>query len=466
MTLPLTPPVAPQLARPAKALPDRRRLGFEPKWDGFRAIAFVDGADVYLQSRNGRPLTKLLPRAGLPGRPLRPRRRDRAVRRAGPAGLRRARPADPPRRVAHPHAGRADADALHRLRPAGRGRRRRCSSCPSTSAARGWRSWSRARRPHAVSCSTPPPPRSGSRAPRAWWPRSSTRRYRPGERVGHAEDQARPHDRRRRPGLAARQGGGHRRLADPRPLRRAGELRTVGHTSGFSAKEKRELPARLEPYETGERGMGDPSRWASDRELEWIELRPELVVEITFDHTSNDRIRHGSEDRPLARGQAAGRVPDRPTVGLDDLLVVCERALISSPSARQRCRRSKCSRAVVTSPWCSRPQPASGTSASSRLRADRRQLVLHAGRHARVDVPLDQAVALELAQRRAQHPPRHPVDLPQQLVEPCVPSASRARTTTLHLAASTPTAPWSARSVSSSDTGKVQGGGCWPCSRW
>jgi ATP-dependent DNA ligase len=50
--------------------------------------------------------------------------------------------------------------------------------------------------------------------------------------------------------------------------------------------------------------MGDPSRWASDRELEWIELRPELVVEITFDHTSNDRIRHGAkvarwrEDKP------------------------------------------------------------------------------------------------------------------------------------------------------------------------
>jgi ATP-dependent DNA ligase len=85
-----------------------------------------------------------------------------------------------------------------------------------------------------------------------------------------------------------------------------GQLRTVGHTSGFSAKEKRELPARLAPYETGKRGMGDPSRWANDRELEWIELRPELVVEIRFDHTSNDRIRHGAkisrwrEDKPPA----------------------------------------------------------------------------------------------------------------------------------------------------------------------
>jgi ATP-dependent DNA ligase len=74
-----------------------------------------------------------------------------------------------------------------------------------------------------------------------------------------------------------------------------GKLRVVGHSSGFSAKEKRELPARLAPYETGKRGSGDPSRWKSDKELEWIELRPELVVEITFDHVSDGRIRHGSK---------------------------------------------------------------------------------------------------------------------------------------------------------------------------
>ena len=73
------------------------------------------------------------------------------------------------------------------------------------------------------------------------------------------------------------------------------DLRVVGHSSGFSAKEKRELPERLAPYESGERGMGEPSRWASDRELEWIGLRPELVVEITFDHVSDNRIRHGAK---------------------------------------------------------------------------------------------------------------------------------------------------------------------------
>ena len=60
----------------------------------------------------------------------------------------------------------------------------------------------------------------------------------------------------------------------------------------------------LAPYETGKRGSGDPSRWDAGRELEWVELRPELVVEITFDHTSNDRIRHGAKIARWRRDKA------------------------------------------------------------------------------------------------------------------------------------------------------------------
>jgi ATP-dependent DNA ligase len=73
-----------------------------------------------------------------------------------------------------------------------------------------------------------------------------------------------------------------------------GALHVVGHSSGLKAAEKRALVQRLAPYETGERGRGDPSRWQSERELEWISLRPELVVEVTFDHASGGRIRHGT----------------------------------------------------------------------------------------------------------------------------------------------------------------------------
>jgi ATP-dependent DNA ligase len=73
------------------------------------------------------------------------------------------------------------------------------------------------------------------------------------------------------------------------------DLRVVGHSSGFSAKEKRELVDTFAPYETGERGSGEASRWTQGRELEWVAMRPELVVEITFDHVSDGRIRHGSK---------------------------------------------------------------------------------------------------------------------------------------------------------------------------
>lgn len=74
-----------------------------------------------------------------------------------------------------------------------------------------------------------------------------------------------------------------------------GALREVGHSSGFKAKEKRELVQFLAPYETGERGTGEPSRWNSARDLVWVKLRPELVVEVTFDHVSDGRIRHGAK---------------------------------------------------------------------------------------------------------------------------------------------------------------------------
>ena len=87
-----------------------------------------------------------------------------------------------------------------------------------------------------------------------------------------------------------------------------GNLRVVGHTSGFKAAEKRELPAKLAPYETGDRGMGDPSRWNNERELEWIDMRPNSSSKSPST-TSNDRIRHGTKQPPLARRQEALRVP-------------------------------------------------------------------------------------------------------------------------------------------------------------
>ena len=55
MALPLKPPVQPQLALSRKELPEGEDWAYEPKYDGFRALVFVDGDDVFLQSRNGNP---------------------------------------------------------------------------------------------------------------------------------------------------------------------------------------------------------------------------------------------------------------------------------------------------------------------------------------------------------------------------------------------------------------------------
>jgi len=60
MYLPLMPPVAPMLAKAVPALPEGE-LSFEPKWDGFRSIIFRDGDEVEIGSRNGKPLTRYFP---------------------------------------------------------------------------------------------------------------------------------------------------------------------------------------------------------------------------------------------------------------------------------------------------------------------------------------------------------------------------------------------------------------------
>jgi ATP-dependent DNA ligase len=78
----------------------------------------------------------------------------------------------------------------------------------------------------------------------------------------------------------------------------AGRLDHVGFTSTISNAERPELTRRLEalrapPGFTG-RAPGGPSRWSTERSGEWEPLRPELVVEVRFDHVTGDRFRHGT----------------------------------------------------------------------------------------------------------------------------------------------------------------------------
>jgi len=61
LSLPVVPPVKPMLAKAVAGIPADGDLAFEPKWDGFRCIVFRDGDEIYLGSRNERPLTRYFP---------------------------------------------------------------------------------------------------------------------------------------------------------------------------------------------------------------------------------------------------------------------------------------------------------------------------------------------------------------------------------------------------------------------
>ncbi len=79
----------------------------------------------------------------------------------------------------------------------------------------------------------------------------------------------------------------------------AGKLNHVGFTSGLAAAEKAALTKRLEsligpPGFTGA-APGGPSRWSTERSTEWEPLAPKLVVEVQYDHFSGDRFRHGTK---------------------------------------------------------------------------------------------------------------------------------------------------------------------------
>ncbi len=294
MALPLTPPVLPQLARSAKALPTGGGWAYEPKWDGFRCVAFVDGDEIYLQSRNGRPLTRYFPELRFP---------------AGRLVL------DGEIVVFDPD-GRPDFDALgQRVHPAASRVNMLASKTPARFMAFDVLSIGddtllelpqherRARLEQLVDASVDLTPATTEPEAAGPWLRDAEgviakqleAPYKPGERTGMLKIK-----RLRTIDAVVR---GWRPGKEPGTLGALilglydenGRLREIGHSSGFTAAEKRTLPERLAPYETGERGSGDPSRWTQGRDLEWIALRPELVVEITFDHMSNDRIRHNAK---------------------------------------------------------------------------------------------------------------------------------------------------------------------------
>ena len=173
MALPLEPPVMPQLARSSGELPDGDGWLYEPKLDGFRAVVFVDGSDLFVQSRNGKALGRYFPELRFP-------------------------------------EGRYILDGELVIRADGGG-----------------------------------------------------------ENFEALQERIHP--------AASRVA----RLAEEMP-------------ATFVAFDILELVGIVRPHETGEHGASDPNRWSADRDREWRGLRPDLVAEVSFDHKSGHRIRHGA----------------------------------------------------------------------------------------------------------------------------------------------------------------------------
>lgn len=311
MDPPLKPPIQPQLARSRKTLPEGGGHAYEPKYDGFRALAFLDGEDLFLQSRGGKPLARYFPELRFPASAgegyvidgelvildaegsevfdalqnrIHPAE-SRVNRLAGetPAIFRAfdllARGGE--RVLARPFSERRAvlAELIRDMEGAAEG------------GPGGWRAGTVELTPLTLDAEVAAPWLQMGEGVIA---KELDAPYRPGERKGMAKiKRVRTIDAvvvGWRPGKAEGTVG-----SLILGLYDGEELRVVGHTSGLRAQEKRDLVWRLAPYETGERGSADPSRWAADRDLEWIDLRPELVVEISFDHVSAGRIRHGAK---------------------------------------------------------------------------------------------------------------------------------------------------------------------------
>jgi ATP-dependent DNA ligase len=299
VTLPLSPPIDPQLARSAKALPEGNGWLYEPKWDGFRTIVFRDGADVHLQSRNGRPMNRYFPevveqvlklptkKAVLDGELI--------------VVVDGFQEFDLLSQRIHPAASRVER--LARETPAAfvafdllADGRRPLLALPYRER--------RERLERVVAAPVELTPVAGDREAAAEWLRGRSEGaiakeadapYRPGERVGMVKvKRVRTADTV----VMAFRFGKHEGTVGSLILGlydEDGDLHPVGHCSGFNAAQKRELLDLLEPHRTYERGSGEPSRWKSEEELVWEGLRPELVCEVEFDHITGQRIRHGAK---------------------------------------------------------------------------------------------------------------------------------------------------------------------------
>jgi ATP-dependent DNA ligase len=324
MDLPLMPPVKPMLAKPARTIPPG--MQYEAKWDGFRAIVFRDGDEVELGSRTGKPLTRYFPelvtalRANLP---------ERCVIDG---------------EIVVARGDRLDFDALtERIHPADSRVRLLAEQTPASfvafdllalgdeSLVEAELATRRESLVKALAGASPPvhlaPATTDVEVARGWFEQF--------EGAGLDGVIAKPLDIPYRQNERLMFKIKHERTADvvlagyrlhkSGPVvgslllglyDEAGVLQHVGVCAAFSMRRREELVGELEPLRMesvaghpwadwaneeaheSARLPGAPSRWSGKKDLSWLPLRPERVLEVAYDHMENgQRFRHTAQFR-------------------------------------------------------------------------------------------------------------------------------------------------------------------------
>ena len=324
MNLPINPPLLPMLAKRVAEVPEGDEYLFEPKWDGFRAIIFRDGEEIVLQSRDGKSLNRYFPEVvstlleQLPERCV----VDGEIVIAAQRGL--------------------DFDALQlRVHPAASRVRLLAEQTPASVVlfdliCVGDEDLSdqptevRVRRlTEMLKDAKPPVYQTSSTRDRKvaldWFKRF--------EGAGLDGVMAKPLAGTYQPDKRAMLKVKHERdcdcvVAGFRWYKEAegtavgslllglhdasGALQHVGVCASFTMPKRKELVEFLKPYREGaaadhpwaswgggtdQRMPGAASRWNSGKDLSWVALRPELVVEVAYEHMQGDRFRHMAQFR-------------------------------------------------------------------------------------------------------------------------------------------------------------------------
>ncbi|HEX3928175.1 MAG TPA: ATP-dependent DNA ligase [Gemmatimonadales bacterium] len=310
MKLPIAPDLAPMEAQPVGTLPTGSEWQYEPRWDGFRCLAFRDGSDIVLMSKAGKPLTRYFPEivAAL---------KAWSVRRVAVDG-----------ELVVPQGTSLDFNQLlQRIHPAASRIRKLSTEHPAVYVlfdllAHGSRSLATkplAARRTALERIAATLPHSGRiclspattdvAVVKHWFAavgggldgviaKRLDLPYQSGERTGM--------QKLKHTWTADCVVGGFRYATRSRVVgslllglyNDAGKLDHVGFLSGIKRENRPALTRKLErlikqPGFTGN-APGGPSRWSTERSGEWEPLAPRLVVEVVYDHFTGGRFRHGT----------------------------------------------------------------------------------------------------------------------------------------------------------------------------